>query len=252
MKKRILVLFWCVLILAVLPFAGNAASGLDSRLYDSADILTAAEEVRVLDQLNSISQRLGVDIVVASVPDLGGISANRYVENFYDSNEIGTGSRRDGVLLLLAMEERDYRILSNGMPGDAIDNDTIDAIGDIIVDDLSSGAYADAFIAFARQCEYYIDGYVNGFPFPVWDNLKTCLIIGLVIAGIAVIVMCMQLKSVGKQQGAAAYTRPGSMQLTHSSDIFLYRNISKVKIQTNSSSGGGSSGGSRHIGGGKF
>lgn len=251
MIKRISVFLPCLLVLGVLAFAVNATGKLDSRLYDSADVLTANEEIQVLKHLDSVSQQYNVDIVVATVPALAGVSANRYTENFYDNNDIGTGSRHDGVLLLLAMQERDYRILSNGMPGDAIDNDAIDAIGDKIVSDLSAGEYADAFIAFAGQCAYYIDGYLNGFPFPVWDNLTVCLIIGFAVAAIAVIVMCAQLKSVRKQHGAANYTRPGSMQLTHSCDIFLYRNVSKVKIQTSSSSGGGS-GGSRHIGGGKF
>lgn len=252
MKNRILIFLLCLVLFACLPVFGSATSNLECRLYDSADVLSPNEEIRVLDQLDSVSRQYNVDIVVATVPELGTVSADRYAESFYDNNNIGTGSRRDGVLLLLAMADRDYRILSNGMPGDALDNSAIDTIGDVIASDLSSGEYADAFITFAQQCAYYINGHLNGYPFPIWNNLKICLIVGVVIAVIAVIIMGMQLKSVRNQHGAAAYTRPGSMQLTHSNDIFLYRNVHRVRIQNNASSNHSGSGGSRHIGGGKF
>ena len=99
MIKRISVFLLCLLFCGVLTFAVNAAGRLDSRLYDSADILTVNEEIQVLKHLNSISQQYNVDIVIATVPTMGGISANRYTENVYDSNAIGTGSGHDGVLL---------------------------------------------------------------------------------------------------------------------------------------------------------
>lgn len=249
MHKRILS-FILVLLLcaAAVPLWAQA---LESRLYDGADILTVQEEAYVLQYLDRISEKYGVDIVVATVRELGSYSADSYVEHFYDSNQIGTGSRRDGALLLLSMAEREYRILTNGMVGDAIDDSAIDSIGDVIVSDLSDGNYADAFVAFAQECAYYIEGHINGFPFPALQNLIICFVIGLVAALIVTGVMRSQLKSVRKQMGAGDYTRAGSMQLTHSSDLFLYRNVTRVKIQNSSSSRGGG-GGSRHVGGGKF
>lgn len=247
MYKRILSLILVLLLCtAAIPLCVQA---LDSRLYDGADILTVSEEAYVLHSLDRVSDEYGVDIVVAIASDLGDYSADTYVEYFYDNN---LGSSADGALLLLSMAEREYRILSNGMVGDAIDGDAIDSIGDAIVSDLSDGAYADAFVAFAEECAYYIDGHLNGFPFPALRNLGICLVVGLVIALIVTGVMCAQLKSVRKQQGAGDYTRAGSMRLTHSSDLFLYRNVTRVKIQSSSSSSGGRGGGSRHVGGGRF
>lgn len=247
-KRFISVILVALLCAALLPLGAQA---LDSRLYDGADILSHWEEDSVLEQLDRVSQAYGVDIVVATVPNLGTYSADSYVEYFYDSNGIGTGSRKDGALLLLSMAERDYRILTNGMVGDAIGDAAIDSICDVIVSDLSDGNYADAFIAFAEECAYYIDGHLNGFPFPVGQNLLICLVVGLVVALIVTGIMRSQLKSVRKQTGAGDYTRAGSMQLTHRSDLFLYRTVSRVRIQSNNSSRGGG-GGSRHVGGGKF
>lgn len=248
MKKRILSLTLCALLLATaLPFCVGASA---SRLDDGADLLTLEEEQRIEQILDQISNQHGVDIAIATVNTLGGYTPDAYVEHYYDSNGIGTGSQKDGALLLVCMADREYRILSNGMVGDAIDNSAIDSIGDNIADHLSDGEYAKAFETFAQACSYYIDGHLNGFPFPTGRNMLICLVVGLVIALIVTGIMRSQLKSVKRQQGAREYTKPGSMQLTHSSDLFLYRHVTRVKVQSNSSSG--RSGGSRHVGGGRF
>ena len=182
-----------------------------------------------------------------TVPTSDG-SIDTFVEDVYDSMNIGCGENRDGVLLV-CMESREYRILSNGYAGEAIGIDQIDAISDAIVSDLSDGAYADAFSTFADQCAYYLGGYLNGFPFNVGKNLIVALIIG-VVAGIAVaLVLKKQLKSVRQQKQANAHIKSGSMQITASRDLFLYREVSKTKKASTNSSGSGSS---RNVGGGKF
>ena len=162
---------------------------------------------------------------------------------------MGRGENRDGVLLLVCMESREYRILSNGYAGEAIGMDQIDAISDAIVSDLSDGDYADAFITFADNCAYYLDGYLNGFPFNTGKNLVIALIIGVVAGVIVAFVLKKQLKSVRQQKQANVYIKSGSMQIAASRDLFLYREVSKTKkASTNSSS----SGSSRNVGGGKF
>jgi uncharacterized protein len=76
-------------------------------------------------------------------------SIDTFVEDVYDSMNMGCGENRDGVLLLVCMESREYRILSNGYAGEAIGIDQIDAISEAIVSNLSDEDYADAFITFA-------------------------------------------------------------------------------------------------------
>ena len=149
------------------------------------------------------------------------------------------------------MDVREYRILSNGFAGDAIGMSEIDAISEAIVSDLSGGDYAGAFETFARRCDDYLEGYRNGFPFAFGTNLLIALAIGLAAGLVTVLVMKSQLKSVRRQDQANVYVRPGSMQLTVSHDLFLYRDVSRRKRETSSSSGS-RSGGSRNIGGGSF
>ena len=246
MKRKLLTMLFVVVLCISLTISVSAASGAD--VYDQADLLTSAEETRLAEKLSNIGEQFDAQIVVMTVSSTDS-SIDTFVEDVYDSMNMGCGKNRDGVLLLVCMESREYRILSNGFAGAAIGMDQIDAISEAIVSDLSDGDYADAFIAFADNCAYYLDGYLNGFPFNAGKNLVIALIIGIVAGVIVAIVLKNQLKSVRQQKQANIYIKSGSMQLTTSRDLFLYREVSRTRKQSSNSSGSGSS---RNVGGGSF
>ncbi len=250
MKKRILAILFVLLMSLSLPFTALAAQDAQ-RLYDDADILTDSEERDLISRLDSVSETYKVDIIIVTTDTVGNYTSDEYIELIYDENDFGYGENRDGVLLLVTMREREYRILSNGLGAAAISMDDIDYIGDYISYELSEGYYADAFHLFIDECEYEINGEINGFPFEFGINLCISLVIGLVVALIVTGIMRSQLKSVGMQLTATEYVKRGSMKLTVSNDLFLYRTISRIKKETDSSRSR-SSGSSRNVGGGKF
>ncbi len=59
--------------------------------------------------------------------------------------------------------------------------------------------------------------------------LVLALGIGLVLAWVVVHVMKSQLHSVAFQENAASYVREGSMNLTNSRDLFLYRDVHRTE-----------------------
>lgn len=69
-----------------------------------------------------------------------------------------------------------------------------------------------------------------------------CLAIGLVIALIVTGIMKGQLKSVRAQSAAAEYVKQGSLQVTESHDLFLYRNVTRVPRPKSNNSGSGRNG----------
>ena len=249
MKKRIVSLLLALMLCAALVVTAYASEMNEYFVYDDADLLTDSEEMALEEKLGELSQTYEAQIVVATIDTMDGGDIDDYLEFAYDTLELGYGADYDGVLLLVCMDPREYRILSNGFAGDAIDTGAIDSIGDAIVSDLSDGNYADAFETFADECEYYLDGYINGFAFNVGKNLVICLIIGLVAAMIVTGFWKNQLKSVRKQNQANAYVKAGSMQITQSGDYFMYRNVTRIQRQSSSSDSGGSS---RSTGGGSF
>ena len=218
-------------------------------LFDDADLLSDAEETKLTAKLLDVSHTYNAQVVVCTIESMDGGDIDEFLGYLYDEMGFGYGDDLDGVLLLVCMDPREYRILSNGFAGTAIDSDIISKIGDAFVSDLSAGNYSAAFDTFADETAYYLDGHINGFPFDAGKNLAICLIIGIVAGLIVAFVLKGQLKSVRKQNQANSYVKPGSMQITVHNDFFLYRNVSRTKKESSSSSDSGSS---RSTGGGSF
>ena len=219
-------------------------------VWDEAELLNETEVAQLNSKLESISKKYKAEIRVVTLSSMDGGDIDEFLEYLYDESGFGYGENHDGVLLVVCMDPREYRILSNGFADEAITSGDIDAIGEAFKSDLSDGNYADAFDTFADKCEYYLDGHINGFPFNTGKNLLICLGIGLVVALIVTGIWKGQLKSVRKQSAANAYVKAGTMQITQSGDFFMYRNVTKTQKQSSSSSG--SSGSSRSTGGGSF
>lgn len=218
-------------------------------VFDEAELLNDSEELALEEKLADLSSKHDAQIVVCTIESMDGGDIDEFLNYLYDEMGFGYGQNHDGVLLLVCMDPREYRILSNGFAGEAIDSGDIDSIGDVIVSDLSDGDYAAAFDGFADQCDYYLEGFVNGFPFNFGKNLVICLIIGIAAGLIVAFVLKGQLKTVRKQNQANVYVKPGSMQVTVHNDFFLYRDVTRTKKESSNSSSGGSS---RSSGGGSF
>lgn len=243
MKRRIVSQIF-VLVFCLCLAVSVCAYGADELVFDEADLLSESEETALTQKLADISHSYDAQMIVYTTESTNGGDIDEYLEDLYDSMGFGYGENHDGVLLLVCMDLREYRILSNGFAGAAIDGGDIDSIGDVIVPNLSDGNYADAFEGFADQCAYYLDGHINGFPFNAGKKLTTCLVIGVIVGLIVALILKGQLKTVRKQNQANVYVKPGSMQVSVYKDIYLYRNVTRTKKETSSSS--------RSTGGGKF
>ncbi len=247
-NKGFVALCVCVL-LAMFSFGASASS---PRLVDTADLLNPTEELALSAKLDTISEQYQMDVVIVTTDSTDDKSAMEFADDYYDYN----GYRQDGVLLLISMEYRDWWISTTGKAINAIHDSAIEDIEDRILEDLSNGFYAEAFDAFIDKCEYYIDGAINGFPFDFGFNLIVALVVGFVAALIVTLIMKGQLKSVRCQSAASSYVKEGSFCLTQSYEMFLYRQISRTRKETNSSGGSSthrsSSGRSHGGGGGRF
>lgn len=257
MTKKLMAALVALLMCACMFVCVSAAPAENDHLLlqDAADLLSEDEEAALFAELAAVSETYGAQVAVCTVPSLGNtdVSVDALVENVYDTLGYGYGENHDGVLLLVCMDPREYRILSNGFAAEAITMDDIESISDWIVSDLSDGEYAAAFDTYVNECEYYLDGYINGFPFSVVSNLIIALVVGVIVGGIVALVLRGQLKSVRRQDKANSYVKTGSMNLTQSNDFFLYRTVTRTaKPKNTSSSSSSGSGSSRNVGGGSF
>lgn len=263
-KKRILTVLFALLLCMVVVIPTFAASDLP-RLVDNADLLTDIEESTLLSKLNEISERQQADVVVVTADTLDGKMPMDYADDFYDYNGYGFGADKDGVLLLVSMEDRDWWMSTTGYGITAITDAGIEYISEKFLSDLSDGDYADAFTTYAELCDDfftqarsgqpYDTGHMPKQPFNIARNLLIALIVGFVIALIATGVMKGKLKTVRFQSAASNYVKANSMNVTESRDMFLYTHVDRraKPKDTDSSSGSSthtSSSGSTHGGGG--
>lgn len=237
-------------------------------LVDNADLLNEDEEQALLQILNEVSQRQNMDIVVVTCYSLEGKSATAYADDFFDYNGYGQNSTRDGILLLISMEDRDYAISTCGYAIDIFIDNRLDNMVDNFISDLSNGRYYDAFNRFVSDCDYYINKGVEYYddhhiqetkessfmPFAVGS-----LIIALITALVSMQIERNKLKSVKPNKQAINYVKPNGLNLYRSRDIYLYHHVTrspKPKPQYHSGSGSsihmGSSGTSHGGTSGKF
>ena len=245
MKNKVLI-FVTTLLILMLTAVSVSAGG--PRLYDGADLLSDSEEAEILAMLDTATEKYNAEFIIATVDNVGEDQIDEFDDYYYDNGGYGIGDSRDGVLLIVSMKDRDYRILSNGFCSDAVTASDIDRIGEDVASYLSIEEYAEAFRVFIERCDYEINGEINGYPFAAGKSLIISLVIGFVVAFVVTGIWRGQLKSVRQQEGAAAYTKKNSMNITKATDLYLYRTVSRVRREKSSSS----SGSSRSSGGGKF
>lgn len=252
--KKLFCLVVALLLVVALPLTAVAEQPPNpgSIYINDIGLLDRGQEYQLGNQLLEISERLNLTVAVYVSGTLDGYEIDYFTKTQYHQNY----SAQDGVLLLVAMEEREWYIYTTGDAYDYLTDAALDDIEDAIVPLLSTSDYYDAFVTYANLCDKFLTMGQEGTPyrgaFPLMQNLLIALIVGLGVGLIVVTYMKSQLKSVRPRREAHEYTRPGGMNVTRSRDLFLYRTVSR-RPKPKDSGSSGRSGGSRSGGrGGSF
>ena len=255
MKKFISLTFAALVIFCntICCFAVN------NRLVDAAGLLSVSQAQEIQTLLDRTSEKLQFDIAIVTEQSIGGNSPEAFADDYFDYNGYGLGANKDGCLLLVDMETRNFHISTHGYGITAITDNGIDYLKSKFVPSLSEGDYAAAFESFVSACDELVqsakDGSVYDKPLPVEANwpkrILFGVIAGVVLAFIPVSIMKSKLTSAKLQTQANNYLQSGSLNITASHDIYLYSTVSKSAKQTSSgSSTHTSSSGESHGGGG--
>ncbi|MEM7780647.1 MAG: TPM domain-containing protein [Pseudomonadota bacterium] len=90
--------------------AAAPALELTGRVVDAADVLAASTEATLTETLEALESDTGVQLVVATTPDLEGREIDAYSFDLGNAWGLGSAERNDGLLLLVAPNERQVRI----------------------------------------------------------------------------------------------------------------------------------------------
>lgn len=258
MKK--ILSFLTVLILAFAIAVPAFASG--ELVVDNADLLSGEEEAAVNSQLSELKSKYGLDIAVLTTNSTDDKSIMSYADDYYDQN----GYAADGAILVINMdtenggENRGWWLSTAGKGIEVFTDYGIEQIGGVIRDYLSSGDYAGAFSAFAKTADQFADQAINKGQAYDRDNYYVekkephwilwavvALIIGAVLGLIVTSAQKSRHKTVRSQTNATTYMREGSLNITNSTETFLYASIATTPIPQNNNRSGGGGGSSVHI-----
>ena len=274
MKKNILItiliLALCLfMVVPVLAEGENAEDGFADeyyRLMDMASLLSDEDVNSLTAKLDELSLRQKMDVVIATTDTLEGRSVVEYADDLYDYCSFGYGANRDGLILVISMEDNDWYISTCGYGITVFTDAGIEYIGKQIVPYLSDEDFVGAFTTYITLCDEFITQARTDKPYdignlprepmsPGW--ILACLIISFMLSCITVGKMKAKLTTVRAQAAANSYMKDGSMNITDSREMFLYKNVTRTKRSSESSGGGSSthtssSGTSHGGGGGKF
>ncbi len=229
------------------------------KVYDFANLLTDSEEKDIYYQVQDFIMEHDMDLAIVTIDSNNKRSQVEYADDFYDYNDFGIGSSRDGVLFLIDMQ---YRQIYMSTTGDAIQmysDYRIDQIMNAIYQYMTDTDYFNGISNFIDELSYYASvGY------PEMDeasrlSVGQCLKYGAIISAIATFIIMLVLvnknKLVRPATTAREYLDKESVVVNNYGDIFMGSNTVKHKIEHSSSSSGGSSthsssSGSSHGGGG--
>ena len=113
--------------LLALSLASLAALALDfpaltGRVVDQADILSPAVRSDVAAQSKELEEKSGIQLVVATVPSLQGSDIETFANQLFRAWELGQAQKNNGILLLVAPNERKVRIeVGYGLKGTLTD-----------------------------------------------------------------------------------------------------------------------------------
>lgn len=92
------------------PTSAAMASALQNHIDDGAGILPAAQKAQTETRLDAFERMTGHQLVVVTIPSLGGKDIARYAADLANERGIGRQAKNDGILLLVAPNERQARI----------------------------------------------------------------------------------------------------------------------------------------------
>ena len=256
-KKIISIIFAIVLVfgLSVCAYAEEQRF-----VFDEASILTYDEIEELNAKAKEITETYGCEVYAITFPGLDGNEAWELNEMLYAELKEYYGAGEDVVILMLAMEERQYDIMARGFGNTAFTDYGKDVMAEKFLDDFANDDWSWGFYDYMATCDEFLAMAVNGEPFDVDSDEGGSglfgIIIAIVISCLIAFAVCSILRAQMKTARIAteAHDYQKELNLTNQYDRFSHRDIKRVynPPQEDNDNGGTTvnSGGSSHKSGG--
>ncbi len=260
-RKLISTLLLCVLLfLALFSVSAYAETESGERVpyyvSDEAHLLSVDAWTQLEAEAERISKKYQCGVYIATVPDYteyGSYSSFwSFSEDFYNNYHLGIGEKRNGILLILSMAERDYSLIAYGSDAHyAFTDYGKEVLENEFLDDFRRDDWAGGFGDYLSMSEQLLASAAAGEPVDVpytsrGESRSTVggivtVFVPLLTAFGACEGMRRQMKPVSRQSRADEYIVQGGIDLSLKRDVFLNRTITRVPIRSveKSPAGGG-------------
>ena len=161
----------CLLLFLALPAWAQQAQipAFDSPVVDTTNTLDAATRQQLEQQALALQQRKGSQLQVLMIPSTQPEAIEAYAVRAFESFKLGRKGVDDGVLLVVAKDDRKVRIeVGYGLEGAIPDIAAGRVIQEYMVPKFRQGDYAGGVVDAMAQLVKLVDG--EPLPEPVADN----------------------------------------------------------------------------------
>lgn len=261
-KKSILSLLLALCLVLSLGGAALASGEMAvSYVMDEAGLLPAEEAQALESRAEQIAQNYGCAPYILTVADFRDYEDTYDIfeagMNLYERWDLGYGTEKNGLLLILSMAERDYALVTYGsVTHRAFTDYGQDYLIDQFLDNFRNDDWAGSFRDYLETGAWLLEQAKNGVPYDVDTAPKgfnpLIVVIPLVLALVVCLVLTGQMKTANRKTGAGDYIIQNGTDLRVVQDIFTHRTVTRQVIEqnNNSSGGGGTTVNSRGFSGG--
>jgi uncharacterized protein len=229
-------------------------------VHDLASILTTDEEQTLIEVATYYCDDQNINVLFLTINDAKGYSTMEYSDDYMDALFAVT---ENNIAFVIDMDNRGYYINTMGAFIQSISDYEIEMALDAAESEMKRGDYADAMADMADYCLSEITGKSaalrNGFLNALIHGMtSTGVIVGLVAAGIVLVVLFINHNSVNKTPSATKYVSGSDYKINDKKEVQIrtYETVQRNYYKPKSSSSGGgsshrSSSGRSHGGGGR-
>ena len=164
MKKRICRLLLAFLLVLVFCVSMAAAEQTGAQLYyvtDTAGLLSESEKMLLEKMAESVSQKYGVGVYIVTVEDYRDFHSEgvyKATYTIYHEYTMGEGPNRDGIMLLLSMDDRDWAMFCYGSHCEyAFNSYGQEKLEKVFLDNFGENDWYGGFEDYVKECRVYLE-----------------------------------------------------------------------------------------------
>lgn len=238
-KNKFIILFITFCIISSSLFALDVPS-LTNPIVDNAGLVSEGVEANYNQQLIELSDSTGAQLAILTIPSLEGEVLESYSMKVAETWKLGSAEKDNGVLLLIALEERSIRIeVGYGLEGILTDTKCGLIIRNVIAPEFRNGNYQAGIINAINNIVGLVKNDESLVSKKVLSDSKGADPGGFIFAGIALLYGFIFVMAVVSSRKRGPRAKSSGRPYVH-----------HVPRSFSSRSGGGFSGGGGGFGGG--